>query len=107
MVTFIFWFQPDAFAALLVLPRWMWIGPGLVIALLGWTRQRKRMAGLAVLLWLLYAAVFLQEFRHLIELLQVNQDRGYTRVVPSESIVELGDPLPLSKITGADIVEAA
>jgi len=48
-----------------------------------------------------------QEFRHLIELLQVNQDRGYTRVVPSERIVELGDPLPLSKITAADIVEAA
>jgi hypothetical protein len=48
-----------------------------------------------------------QEFRRLIELLQINQDRGYTRVVPAEKVVELGDPLPPSKITAADIVEAA
>jgi hypothetical protein len=48
-----------------------------------------------------------EEFRHLIDLLQVNQDRGYTRVVPSEKIVELGDPLPPSRITATDIVEAA
>ena len=48
-----------------------------------------------------------KEFRRLVELLQVNQDRGYTRVVPVEKVIELGDPLPLSKITAADIVEAA
>ena len=39
-----------------------------------------------------------EEFRRLVDLLQVNQDRGYTRVVPEERVVELGDPLPPSKI---------
>jgi hypothetical protein len=48
-----------------------------------------------------------QEFRRLIELLQINQDRGYTRVVPEEKVIELGPALPASKITAADIVEAA
>jgi len=48
-----------------------------------------------------------QEFRRLVDLLQVNQDRGYTRVVQVEKVIELGDPLPPSKITAADVVEAA
>jgi hypothetical protein len=48
-----------------------------------------------------------QEFRRLVDLLQVNQDLGYTRVVPEERVIELGDPLPPSKITAADLVEAA
>jgi hypothetical protein len=64
--TLIFLFQPDACAAVLVLPRWLWIAPGLVLALLGFTRQRKRIASSAIVLWLLYCAVFVQEFRSLI-----------------------------------------
>ena len=48
-----------------------------------------------------------KEFRRLVDLLQVNQDRGYTRVVPEERVIELGDALPASKITAADVVEAA
>ena len=64
-VAIIFWLQPDYFAAMLVLPRWMWIAPGLLLALLGWTRTRKRMVGIAVALWFLHAALFTQEFRSL------------------------------------------
>lgn len=65
LVAFIFWFQPDYCAALLVLPRWMWLAPGLALALLGWTRDRKWMFGIAVVLWLLYAALFTLELRSL------------------------------------------
>jgi hypothetical protein len=60
---FIFLFQPDGCAAVLVLPRWLWIFPGLLLAFLGWPRQRKRIANIAATLWLLNAIVFVQEFR--------------------------------------------
>ena len=66
IVAFIFWVQPDAFAAVLVLPRWLWIVPGLLLAVLGWTRERKRVATVAAALWLLYTLCFLQELRSLI-----------------------------------------
>jgi hypothetical protein len=56
-----YWFQSDSWAALLVLPRWLWIGPGLLLALLGWTRSRKRLATIVVALWLLYAYCFVEE----------------------------------------------
>jgi vancomycin resistance protein VanJ len=59
----VFWIQPDAFAAILVLPHWLWIFPGLALALLGWTRQRKRLVLVAVSLWFLYAVFFMQEWR--------------------------------------------
>jgi hypothetical protein len=48
-----------------------------------------------------------EEFRRLMDLVQINQDRGYSRVVPVEKVVELGDPVPATEITAADIVEAA
>jgi endonuclease/exonuclease/phosphatase (EEP) superfamily protein YafD len=51
---------------MLVLPRWLWIAPGIVLALFGWTRQRKRVAGLAIVLWVLYSVFFIQEFRSLL-----------------------------------------
>jgi vancomycin resistance protein VanJ len=60
---FVFWFQPDSCAAVLVLPRWLWIIPGLFFGLLGWTKKRKRMAGIAIILWFLFAVVFVQELR--------------------------------------------
>ena len=63
VVALIFWLQPDWCAAMLVLPRWMWIAPGLLLALLGWTRKRRRMVGVAAALWFLYAVFFTQEFR--------------------------------------------
>jgi len=65
-VAFIFFLQPDACAAILVLPRWLWIIPGIVLALLGLTRGRKQIAVAALALWCIYAAFFVQEFRSLI-----------------------------------------
>jgi vancomycin resistance protein VanJ len=63
---FIFSFQPDACAAVLVLPRWLWVAPGFVLAVIAWTRPSKRMTAIAIGLWLLYAICFIQEFRSLI-----------------------------------------
>jgi vancomycin resistance protein VanJ len=59
----IFWIQPDVFAAVLVLPRWLWIFPGIFLAALGWTRERKRFVIAAFSLWFLYAVFFVQEWR--------------------------------------------
>ena len=64
---FIFFVQPDASAAVLVFPRWLWIVPGLVLALLGLTRQCKRWALMAVCLWILYTLFFVQEWRSLLQ----------------------------------------
>ena len=58
----VFWIQPNAFAAVLVLPRWLWIFPGVLLAALGWTRERKRFAIAALSLWFLYAIFFMQEW---------------------------------------------
>ena len=62
----IFSVQPDWCAAVLVLPRWLWIGPGLVLAFLGLTRRHRKWALIAILLWLMYAIAFVQELRSLI-----------------------------------------
>jgi endonuclease/exonuclease/phosphatase (EEP) superfamily protein YafD len=64
-VAIVFWLQPNPCAAMLVLPRWMWILPGLILAALGWTRQRKKAALVAIILWLLYIIFFAQEIRSL------------------------------------------
>jgi hypothetical protein len=57
-----FWFQPDSWAALLVLPRWLWLAPALAFALLGgWTGRRKVLTIAVAALWLLYAALFVEE----------------------------------------------
>jgi len=61
----IFWFQPDACASVLVLPRWLWIAPGVGLAVLCLTHQSKRLVGLVLFLWLLYTSFFVQEWRTL------------------------------------------
>ena len=80
-ITFIFRLQPDAFAAVLVLPRWLWIVPGLLFAALGWTRQRGRFAYLAALLWMLYALFFVQEFRRLVRWKTASDQNADLRVI--------------------------
>jgi vancomycin resistance protein VanJ len=62
VVAFVFWIQPDAFAAVLVLPRWLWIFPGIALALLGWTTKRRRIVLAVICLWFLYAVFFVQEW---------------------------------------------
>ena len=61
LIALVFYWQPDACAAVLVLPRWMWIAPGLVLAALGWTRQCKRIAVAAAVVWVIYGLAFTQE----------------------------------------------
>ncbi len=61
-VTFVFWTQPDALAAVLVLPRWLWIFPGVLLAAAGWTCERKRFVIAALGLWFLYTVFFMQEW---------------------------------------------
>jgi len=80
-VTFIFLFQPDAFAAILVLPRWLWVLPGLVLAAPGWTRQRQRFAYLATALWVLYALFFVQELRTLVRWKAATDGHSTLRVI--------------------------
>jgi vancomycin resistance protein VanJ len=53
--------QLDSLAALTILPRWLWLVPGLLLAVLGWISSRKRLVGVVVLLWCLYTAVFVEE----------------------------------------------
>ena len=65
-VAAVFWLQPDACAAMLVLPRWIWLLPGLILAALGWTRRRNKVAIVAIILWLLYILFFAQEIRSVI-----------------------------------------
>lgn len=66
IVTLAYWFQPDSWAALLVFPRWLWLIPGLLLALIGWTRRRKLPACVVTVLWILYAVVFVQELSSLV-----------------------------------------
>lgn len=52
--------QPDRLAWLLMFPRWVWIGPGGGLLLLGRSAPR-RWLGIAALLWCLYAGLFVEE----------------------------------------------
>ena len=55
------WWQPDPCAALLIWPRWLWVGIGLGSALAGWHRPAQRLALGLCLLWLGFAALFVEE----------------------------------------------
>lgn len=61
LIVFLYWRQPDLFAIITIWPRWVWLGPGIVLALAGWSRARKRTANLLLILWLLYLLFFLEE----------------------------------------------
>ncbi|AMV18658.1 endonuclease/exonuclease/phosphatase family protein [Planctomyces sp. SH-PL14] len=52
--------QPDRLAWLLMFPRWVCLGPGCVLLLLGRSAPR-RWLGIAALLWGLYAGLFVEE----------------------------------------------
>jgi endonuclease/exonuclease/phosphatase (EEP) superfamily protein YafD len=65
VATAVFWLQPDSCAAVLVLPRWLWMLPGLFLAALGCTRRSKLPALAGAVLWLIYGLVFVEETRPL------------------------------------------
>ena len=57
--------QPDACAAVLVLPRWVWLAPGLLLVAVGWRQKGKRYAGTIAALWLVYAVLYVEEIASL------------------------------------------
>jgi len=48
-----------------------------------------------------------RDFRRLVDLLQVIQDRNDARLIKVEKTTELSDPIPASSVTAAAVVEAA
>jgi endonuclease/exonuclease/phosphatase (EEP) superfamily protein YafD len=60
--------RPDAWAAVTVLPAWVWLPPGVLLAGLGWCRAGKRFAAVVGLLWLLYLLFLVDEWRSLVRL---------------------------------------
>ncbi|HZL42966.1 MAG TPA: hypothetical protein VFD66_06770 [Verrucomicrobiae bacterium] len=65
-VGMVFWRQPDFCAAVLVLPRWLWLAPGLFFAMLAWTSQRKVGAIAVIVLWMLFTILFVEEASSLV-----------------------------------------
>lgn len=57
--------QPDWCATVLVLPRWLWIAPGLILALAALTKRKKRAATAVMMLWLAFALIYVLELRSL------------------------------------------
>lgn len=55
--------RPDAWAAVTVLPAWVWAAPGLGLAALAW--RAGRWAGVSALCWLLFLLVHSEEVRSL------------------------------------------
>ena len=60
-VSAVCWWQPDAWAAFLIWPRWLWLAPALLLTGLSWHRSAKRFAMVAGLVWLVYVAIFVEE----------------------------------------------
>ena len=56
----LYWFRPDPFAALTVLPAWSWLLLALPMVF-GWRRANRRWMTMAAVAWLLFAAVHVEE----------------------------------------------
>src|ERR1043166_5611758 len=52
--------------AFILLPLWIWLLPGLVLAALGWSRATKRWCIAVVALWFLFVLFFCEESRSLL-----------------------------------------
>ena len=55
--------RPDSFAALTIFPAWTWLFLGLLLALPGWIKRKRRYAAVLTALWLIYGLVFVDETR--------------------------------------------
>ena len=53
--------QPDILAAVTLVPPWCWVVVGVVLALLGYQRASRRWSLLAIVLWVAFASVFIDE----------------------------------------------
>lgn len=59
-------FRPDALAAVTVFPVWIWLGLGLPLTGLGYSRTTKRPFVVVAFLWLLYFIIFAEEPKSLL-----------------------------------------
>ncbi len=65
-VSVCYWFRPDAFAAVTVFPVWMWLGFGLPLTGLGYSRATKRPFAVVAVLWLMFLITFAEEPKSLL-----------------------------------------
>jgi len=68
VVAWSYWKRPDLCAALTIWPAWFWLGPGLFLGLLGWSRRRKWLGAVVLAAWLVFLLVFVEEPRSLVRL---------------------------------------
>jgi len=59
-------FQPDWLAAVILVPAWFWLFPGLSLALHGFRRKHKRVFVAALVMWGVFALLFVEEARSLV-----------------------------------------
>lgn len=59
-------FQSDWLAPVILIPAWCWLVPGLMLALLGFRRDHKRLFAAALALWAVFTFLFVEEARSLI-----------------------------------------
>lgn len=80
--------RPDLCAAVTFLPTWVWPGPGLALAALGWWLGGKRAALVVTMLWLVYLGLFAEEARSLTRLRRL-PPAGWQQTVRSENAVRV------------------
>lgn len=56
-----YYVQPDSCAAVTFWPSWVWLGPGLILVALSWTRKDRRLAVRVAYMWLLFAVAIPEE----------------------------------------------
>ena len=59
-------FQPDWLAPVILVPAWCWLILGLMLALLGFRREHKRLFVAALAMWGVFAFLFVEETRSLL-----------------------------------------
>jgi endonuclease/exonuclease/phosphatase (EEP) superfamily protein YafD len=59
-------FQPDWLAAVILVPAWCWLFPGLTLALFGFRRDHRRLLVAALVMWGVFAILFVEEARSLL-----------------------------------------
>ena len=57
--------QPDWLAPVILVPAWCWLSSGLLLAIAGFCRNQKRRFAVILLLWAVFAGLFVEEARSL------------------------------------------
>jgi hypothetical protein len=58
-----YWFRPDQLAAITAWPVWVWQVPGIGLALIGYTRNRRRAVLAVSTVWLIWSMTQAEESR--------------------------------------------